>query len=123
MTDRTPLHWMSEAARVAALKAQGLGSDLLPLDLTTDERKAAQMDTPVINPGPITTVSPTGTPIFNGTGLLLKLAAAVVGLAGIFLANDFFPATHVDETIASVIITVGTMLGIASPGVRKTGSP
>jgi hypothetical protein len=68
-------------------------------------------------------VSPTGTPVIIGTGLLLKVAAAVVGIAGIFLASDFFPATHWDETIAGAIVTLGAMLGIASPGIRKNGAP
>jgi len=89
---------------------------LLPLTLTAEERQAAMEP---INPGPIVTVSPTGTPVINGTGLVLKLAAAFVGLAAIVLVSDFFPSTNIDEKIAGAIVAIGSMFGIVSPGVRK----
>ena len=65
------------------------------------------------------TTSPTGTPVIAGTGMFLKIAAAIVAVAGIFLVSDFFPNTGIDEKIAGAIVTIGSVLGITSPGVRK----
>ena len=109
MSDRHPLYPLSEAERVKRLADMGLGPDLVPLNATAAERQAAMEPT----------TSPTGTPIIPATSVVWKIAVAVVGLAGVFLASDFFPSSSWDERIAGAIVSLGAMVGIASPGVRK----
>lgn len=117
---RRPIIALHGAAKAAKQKALGLDADNLPLELSDAERLAAQPVTPeqmTMSQTPAE-ISPTGKPVI-GTGLLLKVAAIVVALAGTAYEANFFPDTQVDEKIAMAIITIGAILGIASPGIRK----
>lgn len=120
MTVRQPIRPASPEERRRILDNLGLDDDRLPKGSTAAERLAAQPVTKESLAMPETqpVTSPTGEPIIP-TGTLLKIAAAVVALAAVALAQDFFPNTQVDEKIASAIIALGTVLGIASPGIRK----
>jgi hypothetical protein len=70
-------------------------------------------------PEAVPTTSPTGTPVIAATGLLLKLATVAVAIAGVALVSDFFPATNLDEKISGAVVSLGALLGIVSPGIRK----
>ena len=64
-------------------------------------------------------VSPTGKPIMPGW--LVTVATALVAVAGTALALPSMGVTLPPAAIAaaSVVLAVGTALGIASPGIRK----
>lgn len=105
---------VKDPATVASIrKALGVDENNLPLNLTPQEREAAQ------EPSMSVDTSPTGAAVISGQALFLKVAAAVVAVAGIVLVSDFFPATNIDEKIAGAIVALGSVLGIASPGVRR----
>ena len=93
---------------------------------TTDlEREAARVATEGVAPMPPNDapVSPTGAAVIDGKGVALKIAAFVVLLAGAVAIKqpDLFPGTELDQHIAQIIVTIGTVIGIASPGLRKQG--
>jgi hypothetical protein len=60
-------------------------------------------------------VSPTGTPVIPQVAV--RVAAAVVGIAGVLMTT--LPPHTVGFRLCAGIVALGTMLGIASPGVRK----
>ena len=111
MTGRIPHSPLPEAERLARLAQDGLGGDLLPLNLTAPERLAAQMDTPAVSPTGIALLNPTGW-LFKALGILLVVAGAVA-----IKQPDLFPATELDQQIAVVLMAV---LGYISPGARKS---
>lgn len=119
MTDsiRRPLVEIPEAERRERLAALGVDLDRLPHSLNAEERKAAME--PGQPPVAVPPVSPTGAPVIPASSILWKLAIALVGLAAIIQQADFFPATTLDETIAGAIVSLGALLGIVSPGIRK----
>lgn len=117
MSDRKPLVLNPElAAKVR--RDLNVGEDNLRLNLTPEEREAAQKAEAVTDPM-IPPISPTGVPVISGSAVFLKVAAAIIGIAWIVSVSDFFPATNLDEKIAGGVLTLGALLGIASPGIRK----
>lgn len=122
MSDRHPLVPNPELAAKIRRDFK-VGDDNLPLNLTPEEREAAQRAEAVTEPNiqlpPDVPVSPNGAAVINGSAIALKVAAVLVGIAGAMLVQDFFPQTQVDEKIAGAVIAIGSMLGIASPGLRR----
>lgn len=96
-----------------SLNEGNVRTNLSPAELEALERSEAVTD-PNIAPA-----SPTGVPVISGQANFLKIAALIVGLAGLLLPLDVFPQSQVDEKVLGGIIAIGTVLGIASPGVRK----
>lgn len=117
---RRPIIALHGAAKAAKQKELGVDADNNPLGLSDAEKAAAQPVTPEqmhMSQTPAE-ISPTGKPVV-GTGLVLKIAAVIVALAAIAYEANFFPDTTVDEKVATAIISIGAILGIASPGIRR----
>lgn len=90
----------------------------LPPETLELERLAKERSEAVTDPM-IPATSPTGIAVINGSAVFLKVAAVIVGIAWVVSVSDFFPGTTMDEKIASGVLTLGALLGIASPGIRK----
>jgi hypothetical protein len=62
-----------------------------------------------------TTNSPTGVPVIPPK--VVPWLAALVGVAGV--AMQFLPAHTIGFKLAAGIVSLGGLVGIASPGIRK----
>ncbi len=122
MTDpiRHPLVALEGEAREAALAARGLGTDLIPLDASPAEWRAAMADE---TPKPLDVVPPSPGPASGAVvnQLTARVGPIVAVLLGVILS---LPAAGVTlpplvVTLATAAVAVLAALGIASPGVRK----
>lgn len=111
-------------ADAAALKRKPLvhvpGHDNLPPGLTQQERDAA--DAPGVSAAALESAmeaSPTGKPLISPKAVpwlaLLVAAASAVALG----QPDLIPDTSIDQTVAQIIVSLGAVFGILSPGMRK----
>ncbi len=84
-------------------------------------------DAPVLVPPP-PAPSTTGTPVISGQNWLLKALVPLVGLAGLVLAlpqaGVVIPAPYgnVANAVAALVMALGTLAGIAGPGIRKANT-
>ncbi len=116
MTDRKPLMAMPDGEREAALAARGLGTDLIPLDASPAEWRAAMEDQ---KPAPVAPTGPASGAVVNQTLTRVGAVVAVVlaSIPALVAAGVALPSWLV--AVAASILGVLTALGIASPGVRK----
>ncbi len=120
MADRKPLMVMPDGEREAALAARGLGTDLIPLDASPAEWRAAMEDqkpAAVVAPA----ASPTGTPLVPARFVPYGMA-----LFGILTALASLPTLGIGIIPLAVCngmgvgaVILGILLGVASPGLRK----
>ena len=66
-------------------------------------------------------VSPTGAPVISPK--VVPYLAGLVAVAAAVAAKmpDIVPSSELDQQIAGIIVALGTIFGIASPGWRKQG--
>jgi hypothetical protein len=107
---RKPLVALYGEARIAKLREQGLGEDLLPLSLTPEERQHAMTE-----PAP---ASPTGVPWLQPGHWTFTLAALLFAGAGAVAIGqpDLLPNTDWDQKVAGFLVAA---LAFISPGLRR----
>ncbi len=83
---------------------------------------------PVLVPPLAPAPSTTGTPVISGQSWLLKALVPLVGLAGVILAlpqaGVLIPAPwgNVVNAVATLVVTLGGIFGLAGPGIRKANT-